>query len=91
MRKEFFIGFDERTMEDEERNQQRVNGTSGAAMDARNLLRQFKNIGNYLRLLFDPDVYGLCKLYTVMEVPNHRLFLCLPFVAKAHLSARRRA
>lgn len=36
-------------------------------MDPRNLLRQFKNIDNYLRLLFDPDVYGLCKLYAVME------------------------
>jgi len=53
-------------MEGEERNQQRANGTSGATMDAWNLLRQFKNIGNYLRLLFDPDVYGLCKLYPVM-------------------------
>lgn len=48
------------------RNQQRASGTSRATMDARNLLRQFKNIGNYLRLLFDPDVYGLCKLYVVM-------------------------
>lgn len=35
-------------------------------MDVWNLLRQFKNVGNYLRLLFDPDVYGLCKLYIVM-------------------------
>lgn len=34
--------------------------------DVRNLLRQFKNIGNYLRLLFDRDVYGLCKLYSAM-------------------------
>lgn len=53
-------------MEGEEWNQEQANETSGATMDARNLLRQFKNIGNYLRLLFDPDVYGLCKLYAVM-------------------------
>ena len=57
MRKEFFIEFDECTKEGEEQTNNNM----------RNLLRQFKNIGNYLRLLFDPDVYGLCKLYTVME------------------------
>ena len=33
----------------------------------RNLLRQFKSIGNYLvPLLFDFDVYGLCKLCRLM-------------------------
>lgn len=51
-------------MESEKRNQQRGNERR---KDARNLLRQFKNVGNYLRLLFDPDVYGLCKLYAVIR------------------------
>ena len=32
-------------------------------MNARYLLRQFKNTANYLRLLFDPDLYSLCKSY----------------------------
>jgi len=57
VRKEFFIEFDECTKEGEEQTNNNM----------WNLLRQFKNIGNYLRLLFDPDVYGLCKLYTVIE------------------------
>lgn len=44
----------------------------------RNLLRQFKNIGNYLRLLFVPDVYGLCKLYAVMGCLTAALSYPLP-------------
>lgn len=32
------------------------------------LSRQFKNTANYLRLLFDPDLYSLCKSYPVREI-----------------------
>lgn len=60
------MGPDGRSIEGEERNHARVSETSRATTDARYLLRQFKNVGNYLRLLFIPDVYGLCKLYAVM-------------------------
>ena len=80
MRKEFFTEFDECTKESEEQTNNNM----------RNLLRQFKNIGNYLHLLFDPDVYGLCKLYR-NGVPTRCLFLYLPFVVKTHLFARQRA
>lgn len=51
-------------------------------MDARNLLRQFKNIGNYLRLLFDPDVYGLCKLYPVTGWLNPTASRLLSFICR---------
>lgn len=36
-------------------------------MNAQYLLRQFKNAANYLRLLFDPDLYSLCKSYPVIS------------------------
>lgn len=63
-------------------------------MDARNLLRRFKNIGNYLRLLSDADVYGLCKLYPVTRgggwlspLHDHPLsFICVHRVAKSYCS-----
>lgn len=56
--------------EEEEQYHPRGRSEPRGTMDARNLLRQFKNIGNYLRLLFDPDVYGLCKLYPVTGWTN---------------------
>lgn len=85
-----------RTIEDEEQNHcAGSSGTShGGTMDARNLLRRFKNIGNYLRLLSDADVYGLCKLYPVTRgggwlcpLHDHPLsFICVHRVAKSYCS-----
>lgn len=52
----------ERGENDDERA--RAKRAPRGTMDARNLLRQFKNIGNYLRLLFDPVMFMVYVNYT---------------------------
>lgn len=55
-------------MDDErERERGREIERESRTMNARYLLRQFKNTANYLRLLFDPDLYSLCKSYPVIS------------------------